>query len=79
MLYVSDTETSDVYVYSYPAGKLMQTLKDFRVPGGECVDAKGDVFVANTGDEDVVEFAHGGSKPLRVAPRSGGLPIRLRG
>jgi len=75
LLYISDTLTSDVYVYSYPKGKLVTTLQDFSVPGGECVDASGDVFVANTGDSDILEYAHGGKAPIAKLKDPGYFPV----
>lgn len=61
LLYVSDTETSNVYVFSYPKGKLVQTLTGFTDPAGECVNKNGDVFITNTGASNILEYAHGGS------------------
>lgn len=75
LLYISDTLTSDVYVYSYPKGKLVMTLADFNVPSGECVDASGDVFVANTGDSDIVEYAHGEKTPVAKLKDAGYFPV----
>lgn len=75
LLYVSDTDSSSVYVYTYPGGKLKQTLTGLSVPGGECVDAKGDVFVANTGGLDVIEYAHGQSTPIATLNDPGYFPF----
>jgi hypothetical protein len=75
LLYVSDTDTSRVYVFTYPGGKLEQTLSDFRDPGGECADANGDVFITNTGDENVIEYAHGATKPSATLSDSNWFPI----
>ncbi|MGA2759072.1 MAG: hypothetical protein ABSF08_01970 [Candidatus Cybelea sp.] len=75
LLYISDTGTSEVYVYSYPSDKLVGTLKDFRDPGGECVDKNGNVFIANTGDEDILEYAHGGTKPIATLKDPGYFPF----
>ncbi len=75
LLYVSDTETSDVYVYTYPGGVLKQTLGGFIDPGGECVDAKGDVFVTNTGGLNIVEYAHGASTPAATLNDPGYFPF----
>lgn len=63
LLYV--TNYSYVSVYTYPEGKLVGTLKKFVSAVGECVDAKGDVFVTNFHPHGVYEYAHGGTK--RVA------------
>jgi hypothetical protein len=60
LLYVSDSDTYDVYMYSYPRGKLVGTLTDQNNPGGLCVDKKGDVFVTQLyGGGHIVEYAHG--------------------
>jgi hypothetical protein len=75
LLYVSDTETSDVYVYSYPDGKRKQRLTGFTDPGGECADSAGDVFVTNTGGSDVLEYAHGASKAKATLSDPGYFPI----
>jgi hypothetical protein len=75
LLYVSDTVSGDVYVFSYPKGKLQQTLTGFADPAGECVDANGDVFIANTGDSNIVEYAHGGTAPLATLKDKGYFPF----
>jgi hypothetical protein len=40
------------------------TLTGLKVPYGERVDAKGDVYIANFGGASVVEYPHGGTKPI---------------
>ncbi len=62
LLYVTDVRT--VTVYSYPQGKLEGQLKGFYVAVGECVDKKGDVFIADEGYDKIFEYAHGGKKRL---------------
>jgi hypothetical protein len=62
LLYI--TGASDVYVVSYPQGKLVGELSDIDAPAGVCSDAKGDVFVTAVWTEDVLEFAHGGTSPI---------------
>lgn len=64
LLYVSDARSNDVLVYSYPQGEQVGTLSGFGNPRSECVDSAGNVWIADTGGDDVVEFAHGGSQPL---------------
>lgn len=64
LLYVSDPKTKDVYVYSYPQARLVGTLTGFGEPRSECADAAGDVFIADVVAYDVVEFQHGGTKPI---------------
>jgi DNA-binding beta-propeller fold protein YncE len=75
LLYVSDTESGDVYVFDYPKGTPAGTLTGLIDPGGECVDAKGNVFVTNTGGSNVVEYAHGGTAPSATLKDPGFFPI----
>jgi hypothetical protein len=64
LLYVSDPKTKDVYVYSYPQARLVGTLTGFGEPRSECADAAGDVFIGDVAADDVVEYEHGGTKPV---------------
>jgi len=62
LLYVSNV--FDVTVYSYPQGKLVGTLSNFDNPYGECVDAKGNVYITDSKFGRIYEYAHGGTKPI---------------
>jgi hypothetical protein len=64
LLYISDLGTDDVYVYSYPKGKLKGTLTGFNSPVGLCSDKAGDVWIVNAGASQMVEYAHGGNSPV---------------
>lgn len=64
LLYISDWATDDVYVFSYPAGNLKGKLTGFEEPYGQCVDLRGDVWIANFEGSSIVEYAHGGTTPL---------------
>jgi hypothetical protein len=64
LLYISDSLAGNVYVYAYPAGKLVGTLTGFQSPEGDCVDKSGDVFVANYAAQNILEYAHGGTSPI---------------
>jgi DNA-binding beta-propeller fold protein YncE len=75
LLYISDAESGDLYVYSYPQAKLKGTLTGLSAPEGECVDKAGDVFVANTGATDILEYAHGGTTPIATLSDSGYYPV----
>jgi hypothetical protein len=70
LLYVSDIRWVDVY--SYPEGKLEGVLHHFYIAQGMCVDQKGDVFVTDLGYNKIFEYAHGGTKRLRVLDGWGG-------
>src|SRR5580692_2300582 len=61
LLYVSDIGAEDVDVFSYPGGKQVGTLTGFSEPAGLCTDRKGDVFVVDSGNDRILEYAHGGT------------------
>ena len=74
LLYVSNLAANTVAVYSYPQDKLVGTLTGFHKPDGICVDKKGNVWIVNNevsqSSEDVVEYKHGGTKPIATVSRS---------
>jgi hypothetical protein len=74
LLYISDSGTNDVYVYSYPKGKLVGTLTGFSEPQGECSDSSGNVWIANTAGSNLLEFAHGGTHPIATLSDPGQFP-----
>ena len=74
LLYVSDENTNDVYVYSYPGLRLEGTLTGFNAPFGECVDAHGNVFIADDDASQILEYAHGGTSPIATLNDPGFYP-----
>jgi len=74
LLYIGDEETNDVYIYDYPKGTAVGTLTGFDEPYGECNDAKGNVYIANFGAGDAVEYAPKATKSTQTFD-SGGTPI----
>jgi hypothetical protein len=65
-MYVGDWATNDAFVYDYRSGNSLGTLRGFDAPYGMCVDKKGDVYIANFYGGNVVEYAHGGTSPLKT-------------
>lgn len=65
LVYVSNTD-SEVTVYSYSQQTLVGVLTDFTQPMGECVNAAGDVFIADYAAKQIVEYAHGAATPLKT-------------
>ncbi len=74
LLYVSSILTNEVYVYSYPGGKAEGTLTGFDDPYGLCGDAAGDVWIVDDGAKEIVEYAHGGTKPIATLEDPGEYP-----
>jgi DNA-binding beta-propeller fold protein YncE len=74
LLYVSSVLTDDVYVYTLPGGKLSGTLTAFQLPYGLCSDEKGNVWIVNDGNAEVVEYAHGGTSPIATLSDPGVYP-----
>lgn len=75
LLYISDVGTNDVNVYSYPAGELVGQLSGFNEPQGECVDDTNNVYITNTLDSNIVEYAHGGTQPIATLNDPGQYPV----
>lgn len=75
LLYISDFGTNDVYVYSWPRLKLVGTLTGFSTPQGECVDKAGNIWIANTQAFQIVEYAHGGTNPIKTLNDPGQYPV----
>jgi len=53
-----------VCVIAYPGGQLVASIALSGIVEGEFSDANGDVFVTN--DTQVVEYAHGGTTPIKT-------------
>jgi hypothetical protein len=66
LLYVSDGYTNEVYVYDFTTNLLVGRLGGFKYPYGQCVDAKGDVWITQFSSAEVIEYAHGGDSPIKT-------------
>ncbi len=75
LTYASDgaSGTVDIYNTQVKNGKLYGQITGFALPFGACADASGNVYVADLGNQDVVEFAHGGITPINTFYASGAL------
>jgi hypothetical protein len=74
LLYVSDGDL--VYVFDYETHQQVGTLTGFTESYGQCVDAKGDVWITDIGAGKVFEYAHGGTTPIStLTANSFGDPI----
>jgi hypothetical protein len=66
LLYVSNPGNNTVTVYAYQSRKLVGSLRGFSSPAGLCADTAGNVWVTNEGGSNVVEYAHGGTQPIKT-------------
>jgi hypothetical protein len=62
LLFESDVGTNDVDVYSLPDMTLKATLTGFVEPLGECPDSHGNVWIANTYEDEMLEYSHAGKR-----------------
>jgi hypothetical protein len=65
LLYVSNANGT-VNVYRYWQRKLVGVLTAFQDPVGVCADFAGHVYIVDDQAGKVIEYAHGGAKPIRV-------------
>jgi hypothetical protein len=76
LLYVSDQATLEVYVFSYPRGKLEGTLTGFpQWPSGLCIDKSQNIWIALGSNAQIVEYAHGGTSPIGILDDAGQEPV----
>jgi hypothetical protein len=71
LIYASDADTNDVYVYDYMNHSLVGTLTGLDDPGAQCVDRKGDVYVVETGNYTTVEYKRGGTTIVNTYENEG--------
>lgn len=75
LLYVSDSSTYDVYIFSFPRGKLIGTLTGQNNPAGLCADKKGHIFVTQLyGGGHIVEYERGKTTPIETLSDPGYEP-----
>lgn len=75
LLYVSDAQTFDVYVYSFPDLKLTGVLAGFDRPEGECTNAKGDIWITNDQAAQILLYHHGGKNVVTALTDPLGYPV----
>jgi hypothetical protein len=79
LLYVSSVYTCDVDVFTYPQGKLVQTISacglGFGPAFGLCSDKNGNVFMTMGEGFSVFEFPHGGTEPIEQLENDFLLPL----
>jgi DNA-binding beta-propeller fold protein YncE len=74
LLYVSDLRNERIDVFSYPLGVPKGKLTGFSAPHGLCSDAAGHVYIVNEGASQILEYAHGGTIPIKTLSDPGYFP-----
>ena len=72
LLYVA--AGTQVFVYTYPDGSLVQTLTGFTAAWGECVDKLGNVWITDYSTGYVTQYAHGATIRSRIVGGNGMHP-----
>jgi len=69
LLFISDYGASDVDIFSMPDMTLKGTLTGFSFPEGECNDTNGNIWIANTGGQQLLLYSRTGSllKTLNIS------------
>ncbi|HEX3457709.1 MAG TPA: hypothetical protein VHR97_07110 [Candidatus Baltobacteraceae bacterium] len=71
LLYVSDWDTNDVFIYNYASKTLTGKLTGLREPYGQCIGATGQVWIAEAGGFAIAEYAHAAEKPTKRLQTTG--------
>ncbi|HVN69023.1 MAG TPA: hypothetical protein VMU38_05190 [Candidatus Binatia bacterium] len=79
LLYVSDYATNDVDAYSYPQGKLSGVLRGVLRgdpwPAGLCSDNAGNLYIPDSANDTVLEYAHGGTRLVKTLADESYVPF----
>jgi hypothetical protein len=73
LLYVTSFQHNGLAIYTYPRGKHWGQVPTYSEPGAECADMAGNVFVIFSAE--ILEFARGGTTPIRTLPDPSGTPL----
>jgi hypothetical protein len=73
--YVANTFASSVDIYSWRKRTQVGEITGFSEPYTFCVDKAQDVYVADFGLQEVFEYAHGGTTPIKTLASTGGDAI----
>jgi hypothetical protein len=93
LAYISNFYNSTILAFTYPGGKNVGSIASDE-PQGECTSktSKGNWWVVDSGSDEISEYAHGGTTPLKtlsedvgeaagcsIDPTTGNLAVTLLG
>jgi hypothetical protein len=73
LLYVTSFQHSGLAIYTYPRGKHLGQVPTYSEPSAECADMAGNIFAIFSAE--ILEFARGGTTPIRTLPDPSGTPL----
>lgn len=73
LLYVTNGN-GNVTVYRYWKQTLIGVLTNFTQPMGECVDSQQNIYITDHATKQILEFAHGATKPMKTFDDSPDAP-----
>jgi hypothetical protein len=74
LLYVANFYNGDVSVFTYPGLKHVGSISGLTDAQGLCAAETGNWWVVDSGGDEIVEYAHGGRKPLKSLSEDVGEP-----
>jgi hypothetical protein len=76
LVYISNFYGSDILAFTYPGGKSVGLISDVPDAQGECTSktSNGNWWVVASGANEVLEYAHGGTAPLKTLSEDVGEP-----
>ena len=74
LLFISDDDTDDVYIFGLPKMALMGTLTGFYEPQGLCSDKAGKIWITNTGTLQIFQYSRTGTL-LKTLSDTNGFPV----
>jgi hypothetical protein len=74
LLFVADDGTNDVYIFTMPAMALKGTLTGLSEPQGMCSDKSGNIWITNTGTQQILQYSRTGTL-LNTLSDSIGFPV----
>jgi hypothetical protein len=75
LLYISNFYNSTILVFTYPGGENVGSISSDE-PQGECTSktSNGNWWVVQSGNDEIVEYAHGGTSPISTLSENVGEP-----
>lgn len=74
LLFISDDDTDDVYIFTMPAMALKGTITGFDEVQGMCDDASGNIWVTNTETSQIFQYSRTGTL-LKTLSDPGEYPV----